>query len=256
MNQTSVVEALKVNLKIYDGSAGYDVVDKYGSLLDDFQAEGWCGLSCSRALQDDVGSGLLLTVCEAFWRLVFYYLQPRFFLLEVAAECSDDIDARIEKVVRPLQEKADRCRLCVDRHFSQIWLKRLQDPRRRVRHNARDVLATVAAVASPNSGPAERRHLHGQEARFTKMRGRALSVENLGKHTYIKSVVEEHRARCARVLTTTFGANARGRRMHKEFKQRVGMVHMKSSRVTHQKRKADGQLVGGHGPCDARPAKK
>ena len=186
-------------------------------MLFDFASSGWSSLSMDVDDQNEIGVGMLETICEAFGRLVFYYSQPCFELLQVAGETGGDVDAHIRKIAQPVRALSERCPQCVDRIFSMIWLRRLEDARQRVRIRARNVLATIGALAAPNSGAAERRHLHGIETRYNKRRGRAVNVPTVGKHTYVKGVREEHGARTARFKASQFGKGKDGVKINKRF---------------------------------------
>ena len=68
----------------------------------------------------NLGCGMLELIAKAHMRLVVYYEQPKFQVLQSVSQEYNEV--HIANVCRPILEKAKTCGACVDR-FSRIWCR-------------------------------------------------------------------------------------------------------------------------------------
>jgi len=133
------------------------------------------GIGMSRQEQFSDALSLCCVAGIEWRRLVFYFEQPKFRIHEAVDDLRTPGEQR--QVLDTLEEARIRCRRCVDRSFTQIWLRRFRNQALYLR--ARRSLRIHVAATPPSSVSVEKKHLLGQENKKLKARGRALTAMEL-----------------------------------------------------------------------------
>ena len=76
-----------------------------------------------RQRKHELGCSLVRLITDAWWRLVFYYRQPKFELFEACALDHQD-QTLATQVCTPLEQRGAGCPMCLDR-FARVWIRRL-----------------------------------------------------------------------------------------------------------------------------------
>ena len=139
--------------------------------------------------------------CDAYYRLVFRFKQPKFQVFAVCKVSEEAFDVGlVRSKVQYLWEMCrSACEHCVDPLFAVVWLRRLFTLSDRVCRDAHLALSDLLATLRHTSAKCERKHLLGQTVKSYK-RGRAPEPAMLSKHTYRRSVCNESASARAVVL--------------------------------------------------------
>ena len=111
-------DAMTKNLDIMSGRKGWQVIREGFGLLSSYTAGHWVDISLPRDRMFDLACGLVQSISELYFRLVFpYEVQPKFQIF-AAASCVD-ADAAAA-ICTPILELDEKCPSCVD-PFARTW---------------------------------------------------------------------------------------------------------------------------------------
>ena len=146
---------------------------------------------------------VLVGAGDAWWRLIFKYNVSKFAVLEVS-RVRNWSRAAVQRVVEPLVQRGQICGSCID-PFTRIWAPRLLHHSDAIARRAHDVIRNKTASIPVSAGPAERKHLIGQESKATKSRGRARKAKTLSKFSYVKWNQQLSKRKRERALSRVLG---------------------------------------------------
>ncbi|CAK0897756.1 unnamed protein product, partial [Prorocentrum cordatum] len=208
----ALMESCRYNLAVLSGSRGRKVIISQAAAVRDFGHAMWDDIrrSCTRQGLFELCLLLLRSMGVAWRRLVHYFGQPKFQLLQVCGDLVTDLE--IDRIVAPLREKKARCEKCLD-PFTDVWLSRLCDEECRLK--AQEALRLQIASTPVSSVAVEKKHLLGQEIRKPKSRGRAVQGAQLVRQTHHKLTMKVNAQKTSdiqnRVLKTAAARRSFGR---------------------------------------------
>ena len=116
--------ALQRNLEVVSGDRGRSVVRKFWAMLQDPTGEPWAQMELAVADKSATCMGVIVTMADAFRRLVHHYEQPKFLVFNVCAR--PFCDAVVKEIANSIL--SGRCVDCLGA-FARVWLRRLLDKR-------------------------------------------------------------------------------------------------------------------------------
>ena len=116
-------DAKQKNLGIISGRRGEQAVRECFAMMKSYSTGAWAEVALPRHRKHALGCSLVRLITDAWWRLVFYYRQPKF---EVFAACAlEHQDQTLAaQICTPLEQRGVACHMCLDR-FARIWIARL-----------------------------------------------------------------------------------------------------------------------------------
>jgi len=205
--------AVTANLKILSGTRGQDLVDQVLRLCRSYQEPEWVYLTLSSSDLHSTSLQLISGMADAKQRLVWYFKQGRFEILQVAKSVVYNA-ALVRQVTEPLRFRGEQCSRCVE-HFTKVWIKRLEDNDEAKAAKAHTAVGEMTALMAVCGAKVENKHTVGQN--FKKKKGRTLTAVGLGKQTYKKSATSTWARRRDHVVKRVLGSNKKTLRLFGQY---------------------------------------
>ena len=176
------------HLRFTQGTYGMRAQVSYGGMLSSVRDEHWkIPAPRNKPHLFELRVRMVRCVAEAWLRMVFYWSDPRFRILDAHTGNPRNpfCEHAMEHVVSTLKLKVEEgCNKCVDR-ATHVFLHMAEAQPQRAAELSHD----LALLHNVQTTAAEKQHLHAQESRPTRRRGRALLPQQLHNLTYRKSCV-------------------------------------------------------------------
>ena len=154
------LEFKSVRAQLNFGRRGEQAISECAAAFTSYSTACWAGLSLTRQLKFKLALGLVKLCAECWFRLVHYYRQPKFDVLDI---CSGDHNTtHVTSQCQQILDKKQRCTSCVD-HFANTWFQRLLSPSHGER--AFRSLSSVASIVRVCSVKCEKNICSAKSAR-------------------------------------------------------------------------------------------